>query len=76
MRNLERRLRKLESGRFDETGLVLRSDAWYEFYEDRVASLTEGEDIGYIPLEVIDRLMEEVDREKQMAQTGASGWYA
>jgi hypothetical protein len=76
MRNLERRLRKLESGRFDETGLVPRSDAWYEFYEDRVARLTEGEHVGYIPLEVIDRLMEAVDLENQMAQTGASGLYA
>jgi hypothetical protein len=76
MRNLERRLKKLESGRLDETGLVPRSDAWYEFYEDRVARLTDGEDVGYIPLEVIDRLMEAVDRENQMAHTGASEWHA
>ena len=32
MRNLVRRLKRLEQQHFDVTGLVPRSEAWYEFY--------------------------------------------
>ena len=32
--NLASRLKKLESRRFDNTGLVPRSDAWFAFWED------------------------------------------
>ena len=54
---------ELESRRFDETGLVPHSEAWFSFYEDQLFRLTAGEPIPYVPLAVIDRVVEAADRE-------------
>ena len=62
MRNLSRRLSRLEGQRFDVTGLVPHSDAWFAFYESQFGRLMAGEDVGYIPLAVIDRAVEAADR--------------
>jgi hypothetical protein len=65
--NLARRVRALERGRGDATGLVPHSEAWFAFYEDKYFRLINGEDIGNIriPLAVTDRLIEEADRADQ-----------
>lgn len=65
MQNLAGRLKKLELRRFDATGLAPHSDAWFAFYEDRVARHLTGEDAGYVPLEVIRRIIDAVPREDQ-----------
>ena len=58
MRNLVRRVRRLEERRFDATGLAPRSEAWYKFYWDKLDRLLAGEEIGVrIPLEVVDEMM-------------------
>jgi hypothetical protein len=59
------RLKKLKSRQFDETGLVPDSDAWHEFYRGQLDRLIAGEDVPRIPLAVIDRIVEEVDRAEQ-----------
>jgi hypothetical protein len=63
--NLTRRLKKLESRRYDATGLVPRSEAWFAFWENQFDRLVGGDDIGgaRIPIEVVHRMVEEVDRE-------------
>ena len=65
MRNLVRRLQKLEASHYDSTGLVPHSEAWFAYYEDRFGRLVDGEDVGYNPLAVIDRIIEEGDRAEQ-----------
>ena len=66
MRNLVRRVQRLEAQRFDATGLVPRSEAWYEFYWDKIDRLLAGEDIGMrIPLEALDELMRRGDLEDE-----------
>ena len=67
MRNLARRLRRLESVRRDASGLVLHSPAWFSYYEGLIDKLLAGEDIGSanIPLAVIDYIMEQGDSEGQ-----------
>jgi len=65
MQNLAGRLKKLESRRFDQTGLAPQSDAWFAFHEDRLARLLAGEDVGYVPLEVVRRIIDSVNREEQ-----------
>ena len=69
MRNLSRRLSRLEGQRFDVTGLVPHSDAWFAFYESQFGRLMAGEDVGYIPLAVIDRAVEAADR-AELAEQG------
>jgi hypothetical protein len=69
MRNLSQRLSRLEAQRFDVTGLVPNSDAWYAFYENQFGRLMAGEDVGYIPLAVIDRAVEAADR-AELAKQG------
>ena len=63
--NLASRLKKLESRRFDTTGLVLRSDAWFAFWEDKFDRSIAGEDVecAGFPPEVIDRIVEAADRD-------------
>ena len=58
--NPERRLRKLESRRFDVGGLVPHSDAWFAFREDKFDRSSSGENVecAGFPLEVIDRIVE------------------
>jgi hypothetical protein len=69
VRGLIRRLHKLEAGLTDATGLVPHSEAWFDFYEARWASIVddEGRLIGPkfdIPLAVVDRAIERCDREQ------------
>ena len=63
MSNLERRLRKLESGQFDPAGLVPHSEAWFAFWEDKLDRSIGGENVecAGFPLDVIDRLVEAAD---------------
>jgi len=65
MRAIAMRLKKLESRRFDTTGLAPQSDAWFAFHEDRLARLMAGEDVGYVPLEVVRRIIDAVNHEEQ-----------
>ena len=67
--NLERRLRKLESRRFDVGGLVPQSDAWFAFWEDKFERSVNGEDVecAGFPLAVIDRIVEAADRDRMAA---------
>ncbi len=69
MSALSRRVRKLETKLTDATGLVPHSEAWFDFYEARWASLVDedGRLIGPkfdIPLAVVDRAIERCDREQ------------
>ena len=69
MRNLMRRIQELEGQLTDATGLVPHSEAWFDFYEARWASLVDedGRLIGPkfdIPLAVVDRAIERCDREQ------------
>jgi hypothetical protein len=58
VRNLVQRLKRLEQEHFDVTGLVPRSEAWYEFYWDKLDRMLAGEDIGMrIPLEAVDEMI-------------------
>ena len=58
MRSQFRRLKKIEATRFDVTGLVPRSEAWYEFYWDKIGRVMEGEKLEMkIPLEAFDEMM-------------------
>jgi hypothetical protein len=68
--NLDRRLRKLESGRrIDASGLVPRSDAWFTYWEDKFDRSVNGENVecAGFPLAVIDRLVEAADRDRMAA---------
>ena len=67
MRAIAGRVKKLERQHCDATGLVPHSEVWFDFYEEKLVRLMDGEDIGNIriPLEVIDRIVEEADREEQ-----------
>jgi len=65
VRNLVRRLQKLERRLTDTTGLVPHSEAWFTYYEDQCDRFAAGEDVPHIPLAVIDRIVEEADRAEQ-----------
>lgn len=67
MRNLVRRLQKLEAGRFDATGLVPHSEAWFAYWEDKLDRSLGGEavDMRGFTLAVIDRIVEQADRAEQ-----------
>jgi len=72
MRNLSRRVSRLEAQRFDVSGLVPRSDAWFAFWEDRLARNMDGEDVDFtgFSIDVIDRIVEAADRAEQGARLG------
>ena len=76
--NLARRIKRLESARFDATGLEPGSEAWFAFYEDKLFRLLDDEDIGgiRIPLAVTDRLIAEAVRahqaKRRMRRCGAT----
>jgi hypothetical protein len=66
MKDLARRLRKLEAVQFDATGLVPHSEAWFAYWTDLLGRNMSGEHIefrGRFPIEVIDRLVQAADRE-------------
>jgi hypothetical protein len=65
VRNLVRRLQKLEGRLTDATGLVPHSEAWFAYYEDQFGRLVDGENVPCIPLAVIDRIIEDADRAEQ-----------
>jgi hypothetical protein len=67
MRNLVRRLQKLEGRLTDATGLVPHSDAWFAFWEDKLARSMDGVDVDMrgFTLAVIDRIVEKGDREER-----------
>ena len=70
MRSLARRLSRLEAQRFDVTGLVPHSDAWFAYWEDKLARNIEGEEVDFtgFSIEVVDRIVEAADREEQEAR--------
>ena len=65
MRDLLRRVQRLEVRLTDATGLVPHSEAWFAYYEDQFARWEVGEEFPLIPLAVIDRIIEDADREEQ-----------
>jgi len=65
VRNLVRRLQRLETRLTDATGLLPHSEAWFAYYEDQCDRFGDGEDVPCIPLAVIDRIVEEADRADQ-----------
>ena len=70
MRNISRRLSRLEAQRFDVTGLIPHSDAWFAYWEDKLARNIEGEEVDFtgFSIEVVDRIVEAADREEQEAR--------
>ena len=70
--NLRSRLKKLESRRFDATGLVPRSEAWFAFWEEQFDRSVAGEDLEFalFPIEVIDRIVEETERARAAIEGG------
>lgn len=78
MKNLVRRLRKLEQQTpTDATGLVPHSQAWFAYYEDQFAQWKFGQEFPYIPLAAIDHMLEEADRaelaQNERRQLGQEG---
>ena len=67
VRNVLRRLQKLEGRLTDATGLVPHSDAWFAFWEDKLDRSMNGEDVDMsgFTLAVIDRIVEAGDRAEQ-----------
>ena len=74
MSNLSRRLRKLEAGQYDSAGLVPHSEAWFEFWEDKLARSLNGEEVDLrgLTLAVVDRLVEKAERAAQVEQEHSS----
>jgi hypothetical protein len=70
VRNLIRRRQRLEVGLTDDTGLVPHSEAWFGYYEDQFDRFVDGEDVPYVPLAVIDRIVERADRAEQALTEG------
>jgi hypothetical protein len=68
VRHLLRRLQNLEGRLTDATRLVPHSDAWFAYYEDQLARWEVGEEFPCIPLAVIDRIVEEADREEALSR--------
>ena len=76
MSSLARRLKKLEAARFDATGLVPHTEAWFAYYTDLLVRNMGGEEIEYcgkFPIEVIDRLVELADREEEAMKAAGAG---
>jgi len=71
VKNLIRRLRKLEGRLTDATGLLPHPDAWFAFWEDKLDRSMNGEDVDMtgFTLAVIDRIVEAGGRE-QRARAG------
>ena len=66
MTNLRRRLRKLESGLTDTSGLVPHSKAWFANWEQKIDKVIAGEapgDLNSLPLEVVDAIIEAATRQ-------------
>jgi hypothetical protein len=74
VKNLARRLRKLESARFDSSGLVPHSDEWFAYYGDIFDREMRGEKPEYntFPIEVFDHFVEAADRaDREQRAAGA-----
>ena len=67
MKNLAKRLRKLEASRFDSSGLVPDSEAWFEHYTDIFDRSMRGEQVDCtgMTIAVFDRIVEAADRADQ-----------
>lgn len=67
MKNLARRHRKLEGLRFDPSGLVPHSEAWFDYYIDIFDRNMRGEhvDCTGMTIAVFDRIVEAADRADQ-----------
>ena len=77
MRNLVRRVKRPEQQRFDVTGLVPRSEEWYQFYWEKLDRGLEGEDIGMrIPLEVTDEMIRRYELAEQEEKAADPEGYA
>jgi hypothetical protein len=63
MRNLTRRVRKLESQRFDATGLVPHSEPWFAFWTKQLDQSMAGEDVDLsgFSIAVFDRTVAVAD---------------
>ena len=64
---LDRRLRRLEAKRFDASGLVPHSEAWFAYWTDIVDRSLRGEpvDCTGITIAVFDRFVEAADRAEE-----------
>jgi len=69
MRNLARRLRKLEAGILDSQGLIPNTPEWLEFWGEKFERLIAGEDVDLsgITLAVTDAIIEAGEREEAAA---------
>jgi hypothetical protein len=74
MKNLRRRLTKLESARFDSTGLEPRSEAWFEYYGDIFDRMVRGEnpECATFPIEVFDHWVEAAERAEAEERAAAA----
>lgn len=64
MRNLLRRIQKLESRLTGTTGLAPYSEPWYAYWENILECWMAGENpvyAGTLPLAVVDRMIERAD---------------
>ena len=63
MRNLSRRIGKPESQRFDTTGLVPHSEAWFAYWEHKFDRCMAGEDVDMtgFSIAVTDRIVAAAD---------------
>ena len=61
----------MEAARYNVTGLVPRSEAWYEFYWDKLHRLFAGEEINIrIPLAALDELVRRGSAEEEERKAG------
>jgi hypothetical protein len=64
VRDLHRRLQKLETRSTDAIGLVPHSEGWFAYWEDKLVRSMDGEEVDMrgFTLAVIDRIIEKGDR--------------
>jgi hypothetical protein len=74
MRNLARRLRKLEAGILDSQGLIPNTPEWLDFWGDKLDKLIAGEDVDLsgITLAVTDAIIAAGEREEAAANGRAT----
>jgi hypothetical protein len=74
MRNLARRLRKLEAGILDSQGLIPNTPEWLEFWSEKLDRLVAGEDVDLsgMTLAVTDAIIEAGEREEGQAMDDLS----
>jgi len=73
MSRILRRLQKLEAHSTDRSGFPPHSQAWFDYWLDRLNQILSEDDPGApgcIPLEVWDAICSEVEREPESAGFG------